>query len=440
MKSTIERESPTRVNLTIEVPFAELETQIAEAYQRISKKVNIPGFRKGKTPRQLIDQHVGRETVLEEAINAALPQIYANALDENKLHAISRPNLNVTDLVDGQKVVVAATIDVRPDFETPEFTTLSATVDDLPINDEDVDRQLEQLRNRFASLSPVDRASKSGDVLTLDIAATVDGVPADEFSAKALTYQLGTDGLVPGADEALTGATVGSQNILKFTAEQGPNAGKEIELATEVIGVKERILPAADDDFAALASEFDTYGELRDDVRKRLEFVARIQQRQQGRALVLADLLTKVEIPVPDDILAAEVERVIQRDPEREAQRDEITKEVRNTLVSNMILDKVAEQIGVAVTDTDVAAWLVNQAPRFGVSPEQLAKALSESGEVRVAYSDIRRGKALDHIAALATVVDKSGAKIDMNEEELPKPVAAKSADSEQTADLPAKG
>jgi len=442
LKSTIERESPTRVNLTIEVPFAELEDQITEAYRRISKKINIPGFRKGKTPRPLIDQHVGRETVLEEAINAALPTIYANALDENKLHAISRPNLNVTDLVDGQKVTVTAAVDVRPDFEAPDFATLSATVDDVEISDSDVDSQLEQLRGRFATLNTVDRAGESGDVLTLDIKATLDEKPVEEFSAKSITYQLGSGGLVPGADDVLAGVSAGATKLLTFTAEQGPHAGKEIQLSTEVIAVKERVLPPADDDFAALASEFDSYAELRDDVRKRIDFVAKIQQRQQGRALVLADLLTKVEVPVPEDILQAEVAQIVQRDPEREAQREEITKEVNNTLVSNMVLDKVAEEIGVSVTDTDVAAWLVNQAPRFGVAPEQLAKALSESGEVRVAYSDIRRGKALDHIAQQAKVVDKSGKPVDMKEDE-PEPEPSesnKSADSEQTAKPSAKG
>ena len=414
MKSTVERESPTRVNLTIEVPFAELEEPIADAYKRISQKVNIPGFRKGKTPRQLIDQHVGRETVLEEAINAALPNIYANAMDENSLHALSRPNLNVTDLVDGQKVVVSAQIDVRPEFELPDFAALTATVDDQPVSDEDVASQLDQLRGRFATLNPVDRAAATGDVVTIDIAATADGEPLPEYSAKSLTYQLGSNGLVPGADDELAAAKKGETKRLTFTPETGPGAGKEINLDIQVNAVAERVLPEPNDEFAALASEFDTYQELEADIRSRLELITELQLRQQGRALVLANLLEKVSVPVPEEILNREVEQAVSREPNSGQDKTALTTEIRNTLVSNMVLDRVADEMDVQVTDRDVAAWLVNQAPRFGVSAEALAKALSESGEIRVAYSDIRRSKALDHIAKQAQVTTKSGNKINM--------------------------
>ena len=416
MKSTVERQSPTRVNLTIEVPFTELEEPIAAAYKRISQKVNIPGFRKGKTPRQLIDQHVGRETVLEEAINAALPNIYANAMDENALHALSRPNLNVTDLVDGQKVVVSAQIDVRPDFELPNFAELTATVDDQQISDEDVAAQLDQLRGRFATLNPVDRAAATGDVVTIDIEATADGDQLPEYSAKSLTYQLGSNGLVPGADDELLDAKVGDAKRLTFTPDDGPGAGREIQLSIHVNAVAERVLPEPNDEFAALASEFDTYQELAADIRSRLELITDLQLRQQGRALVLVDLLEKVTVPVPEEILNREVEQAISRESNATPDRAALTAEIRNTLISNIVLDRVADEIDVQVTDRDVAAWLVNQAPRFGVSAEALAKALSESGEIRVAYSDIRRSKALDHIAKQAQVTTKSGTKINMAE------------------------
>jgi trigger factor len=416
LKSTVERESPTRVNLTIEVPFNELEGPIAEAYKRISAKVNIPGFRKGKTPRQLIDQHVGRETVLEEAINAALPNIYASAMDENALHALSRPNLNVTDFVDGQKVVVSAQIDVRPDFELPDFATLTATVDDQLITDDQVAAQLEQLRGRFATLNPVERAASTGDVVTLDIQASADGEPLPEYSAKSLTYQIGSEGLVPGADEALAKANKGETKLLTFTPEAGPGAGKEIKLELQVNAVAERVLPEPNDEFAALASEFDTYQELESDIRSRLELIADMQRRSQGRALVLANLLEKVQVPVPEDILNREVEQALSRESNAQLDKQALTKEIRNTLVSNMVLDRVADEIKVQVTDRDVAAWLVSQAPRFGVSAEALAKALSESGEIRVAYSDIRRNKALEHIAKQAKVTTQSGSEINMAE------------------------
>lgn len=396
------------MNLTIEVPFAELESQIDDAYRRISTKVNIPGFRKGKTPKRLIDQHVGRETVLEEAINSALPDIYSNAMAENKLSPLARPNLNVTDLVDGEKVIVTATIDVRPDFSLPDFSSLDVAVDEIEVSDEDVQAQLTQLRSRFATLNQVERAATDGDVLVLDLSGTSEGQPVDEYSATALTYQLGTGGLVPGADEALAGASSGDVRTITFTAEQGANAGSEIVLNAVVTAVKEKILPAADDDFAGLASEFDTYAELEADVRKRLEFLADAQQRDQAKALILAALMAQVEVPVPEAILEAEIAQAMSRMPDGDSRRDEISKEIRQTLISNILLDRIADDIGASVTDQDVAAWLITQAPRFGVAPEQLAKALSESGEVRVAYSDILRGKALEHVVSLAKVNGKS--------------------------------
>ncbi len=270
MKSDLETLNPTRVKLTVEVPFEELKESLDAAYRKIGGQVSIPGFRKGKVPPRVIDQRFGRSVVLDEAVNEALPRFYGQAVEENQVQVIGQPEVDVTELEDGQHLTFTAEVDVRPQFELPDYDGLEVTVDDAEVTDAEVDEQLDGLRERFATLTGVDRAAADGDFVSMDLSAVVDGQAVDELTAKGLSYQVGTGSLLDGLDEAVTGLSAGESREFSTALVGGEHAGQDATVTVELKSVKERELPELDDDFAQTASEFDTLEELRADVRDRV--------------------------------------------------------------------------------------------------------------------------------------------------------------------------
>ena len=429
MKTDVESLSPTRVKLTVEMPFSELQPSFDAAYKTIAKQVSIPGFRKGKVPARVIEQRFGRGAVLEEVINDAVPKAYESALREKEIVPVGRPEVDVTEIEDGQHVKFTAEVDIRPEFEMPDYKAISVTVDPAVASDAEVDEHIDNLRTRFASLKEVDRVGKDGDLLLVDISGTTDtGEAVDDLSGTALSYELGTDGMLPGFDEAVRGAKAGETRSFEFTPGNGDWAGVPLTVTVTVNAVRERELPALDEEFVVMASEFDTVEELRADSRTRVERLKRLEQGQQARALIHEALMASVELPLPEGVIAAEVQAHFEDGHEgSDEHRAEVEQQAREALKSQFLLDRIAETEEVTVGESELSSWLMQQAPRYGMAPDALAKALVESGQVPMALADIRRSKALALVLENATITDSDGNPVDLNalEAELNEAMAA---------------
>lgn len=429
MKTDVETLSPTRVKLSVEMPFDELQPSFDEAYKTIGKQVSIPGFRKGKVPARVIEQRFGRGAVLEEVINDAVPKAYESALREKEIVPVGRPEVDVTEIEDGQHVKFTAEVDVRPEFELPDYKSLTAEVDPATASDVDIDEHIDNLRTRFASLKDVDRASADGDVLLVDISGRTDaGDEVEDLSGTALSYELGTEGMLPGFDDAVRGAKADETRTFDFTPGNGDWAGVPLKVTVTVKNVRERELPELNEEFVIMASEFDTVEELREDAKKRVERLKRMEQGQQARGKVYEALMESVDIPLPEGIIAAEVQAHFEDGHEAsDEHRAEVEQQARDALKSQFIFDRIAETEEVTVGESELSNWLMQQAPRYGMAPDALAQALVESGQVSMALSDIRRSKALALVLENATVTDAEGNAIDLTalEAELNEAMAA---------------
>ena len=418
MKSEIETLSPTRIKLSVEIPFEELQPSLDEALTRIGKEINIPGFRKGKVPARVVEQRVGRGAVLEEAVNNAVPKAYDELVVENELRPIGQPKIDVTQIADGEKVTFTAEVDVRPEFTLPAFDSLTVEVEPVALEEADVVEQIDSLRGRFANLVEVDRASADGDVLLVNIAGKTDSDDeVEDLSASAMSYELGTEGMLPGFDEAVRGASKGESRTFEFTPQNGDWSGISMMVAVEVTAVRERELPALDAEFVSMASEFDTVEELRADIETRLGRLKRVEQGAEARNKIHDVLLEQVELPLPEGLIAAEIEGHFQDGHDSgDEHRAEVETEIRTGLKSQFILDKIAEDEELTVGESELSAWLMQQAPRYEMSPDAFAQALMEAGQVPMAMADIRRAKALAKVLENAKVVDTKGVVVDLSE------------------------
>ena len=414
MKSAVENISPSRIKITIEMPFADLQPSLDSAYARISSQVNIPGFRKGKIPTRIIDQRVGRGVVLEEAVNDAIPSGLAQAMIENKIVQLGRPEVDVTTLDEETGLIFTAELDIRPEFDLPAFDSLKVVVDNAEVTVDQVEEQLTGLRGRFGALKEVTRAAKDGDVLLVDLSGDHEGQVVEELAATAFSYELGSDDMVPGFDDAVRGAQADEVRHFLFTPSAGQWSGKGITVEVVVKAVRERELPEADDQFAQLASEFDTIGELREDIRTRLGRVRLIEQAYQARDLTHDALMEAVKIALPDRTIQDEIDAHFEDGHGDEAHKAEFETNTRNGLKSRIILDKIAEVEDLQVNDAELSQWLIQEAQRYNMAPDQFADQLVQAGQVQGAVSEVRRAKALAHVLENVSVVDKSGNKIDL--------------------------
>ncbi len=436
MKSTVERLSPTRVRINVEVPFDELKPDFDRAYKKIAKQVRVPGFRPGKVPARIIEARLGRGVVLEEVVNGAVPAKYSEAVTAAEaLTPIGRPDIEVTEIADGDKLAFTAEVDVRPDITLPELDGLRVTVDDVEVTDADVAEQLENLRARFGTLTGVERPASKDDFVLIDLSATVDGQPVEEATTSGFSYQVGQGGLIDGIDEAVEGLSAGESATFPTTLVAGEHANSEADVTVTVTAVKERELPAADDEFAQLASEFDTLDELTADLRERFGRVRRMEQVTQARDRVLDALVDGTEVPLPESVVTAEVDSRLHdavhgfdHDEERFAEflsgqdktreqfdaeaRDDAEKSVRTRLV----LDALADAEQVAVNDQELTERIIFQAQQYQMPPEEFVKRIQEAGQLGAIYADVRRSKALIAAVRAATVTDASGSPVDMSE------------------------
>ena len=415
MKSTVETLSPTRVRLDIEVPYSDLTGYVADAYTAVSKKVNIPGFRKGKVPAAMIDQRVGRGSVIDEAINNALPEFYAKAAREHSVLVVGRPEVEIKEYVDNEKLVFAVEVDVRPEVTLPDFSKITIEVDDVAVTDKDVDEQVNELRARFGTLSTVDRETKVGDFVTVDLTAKIDGAEVDGGKANDISYEVGSNRMIDGLDAALIGMKAG--DVKNFETQLvGQKDDEKGDVEIKLKAVKERVLPPVDDAFAKLASEFDTIAELKADFTERLKRVKSLEQGAQARDLLLKKMIDDLDIPVPDKLVEDEVHQHLEGEGRLEdaAHRAEVDGEVRASIKSDFLLDAIVKAEEVQVNEIELTEYLIRTSQRYGMPPEQFAKQLQDAGQISQLVAEVSRTKALAGVLGRVNVVDKSGNKIDL--------------------------
>jgi trigger factor len=437
VKTDVEELSPTRVKLTIEVPFEELKKSLDQAYREVARQVRVPGFRPGKVPPRVIDQRFGRGVVLEQAVNDAVPEFYSKAVAEHEVVPLGQPEVEVTKLDDGKELAFTAEVDVRPKFDLPELETLSVTVDNAEVDPDQVEEYLKALRERFASLKTVERAAETGDYVSIDLAASVDGKTVDDAQASGVSYEVGSDTMLDGLDEALAGMSAGESKT--FTAELagGQHAGMAAEVLVTVNTVKVKELPELDDDFAQAASEFDTVGELRASTRKQMEAMRKAGQAGQARERVLEALIDQVEIPLPERVVQAEIDQR-QENLEQQLERASLTMkayleqsgqtrqqletsfdtDARRSVKAQFILDKLAADEEVKVTPEELSTYVAEQAYRMGVAPDRLARQLSDNGQLGLVAGDVLRSNALRLLAERARIVDEAGRPVFVQAEE----------------------
>ena len=435
MKSTVEHLSPTRVRINVEVPFDELKPNFDRAYRKLASQVRIPGFRPGKAPAKVLESRLGRGVVLDEVVNEAIPAKYLEAVDSGEVRTLGHPNIEVTKIDDGDHLAFTAEVDVRPDFTLPALDELSVTVDDIEISDDEVTTQVDELRARVGTLTGANRPAEAGDFVSIDLSATVDGEDVEEARTTGLSYEIGSGELIEGIDEAIIGAGNGDSRTFTTTLVAGEHAGKEAEVTVTVNSVKVRELPEPDDEFAQLASEFDTIGELTDDLRTRLTRAKRMQQGMQARDKVLEALLEGTEVPLPEAVIESEIHmrkhdalHVFDEDEAKFAEwlesqgrtAEEFDTEARaeseKSVKARLVLDSIADAEKVEVSDTELTERVLYQAQRFGVSPDEYVKHAQQSGQLGALYADVRRGKALAAVVRQATVKDEAGNTVDLDE------------------------
>jgi trigger factor len=428
VKSAVETLSPTRAKLTVEVPFEELKPSLDAAYKKIAQQINVPGFRRGKVPPTVIDRQVGRGAVLDQAINDVVPQKYIEALQENSLEPLAQPEIEITRIEDDEVLEFTAEVDIKPEIELPSYEGIEATVDDIELSDDDVAEQVQALRERFATLLDVDRPAADGDFVVMDLRATQDGEPVEGAEVSGMSYKVGRGGMLEGLDEALVGMAAGEDKTFTSELVGGDLVGEPVEVQVSVTQVQQQELPELDDEFAQMASEFDTAEELSADVRERLGRGKRLEQAAAARDAVLEVLLEKVSVPLPEtmvtDELNARRQSVEQQlmmagitmekylEDEKQTQEEfeaELDRRVRDAVTAQFLLDAIAKEKEFGVDQAELSEHLVRRAQQSGQEPQEFANHMFEHNHIPELVQEILRGKALAAVVEAATVTDASG-------------------------------
>jgi len=424
VKSVVETLSPTRVRIIIDVDFKDLEPHVTVAYDTLAHQVSIPGFRKGKVPRQLIDQRFGRGTVLNEAINNGLPDFYSKAAREHDVLAVGRPSIDIKELKDNEVVKFEVEVDIRPEVTLPDFSSIELSVEDVVVNDKDVDEQIEGLRTRFGTLTTVEKDAASGDFVTIDLVAKLDGKEVEGGTANGISYEVGSNRMIDGLDAALEGMKVEESKTFN-TQLVGMKEGDTGEVTVTLKAVKKRELPELNDEFAKLASEFETLDELKKDARERLERLKAMEQGTQARDKLLTHLLDTVEVLVPEQLVKDEVHDHLEKENrlEDETHRTEVTDEITRSIRADFLLDSIVKSEEVQVTEAELTEYLIRTAARYGMSPDQFAKQISEGGQIAALMAEVARTKALAVVLERVKIKDASGREVDLSKL-APKPAA----------------
>ncbi|WP_068178352.1 trigger factor [Mycobacterium sp. UM_CSW] len=435
MKSSVEQLSPTRVRINVEVPFTELEPDFQRAYKELAKQVRLPGFRPGKAPARLLEARFGREAMLDQVVNDALPARYGQAVAEAEVEPIGQPEIEVTKKEYGEELAFTAEVDVRPKITLPDLGSLKVSVDPIEVSDDDVDAELESLRARFASLEEVDRPVEQGDFLSIDLSATVGGEDVPNAGAEGLSYEVGSGRLIAGLDDAVVGLSLDESKEFTAKLAAGEHAGEDAQVTVTVRSIKARKLDELNDEFAQLASEFDTIDELRSNLREQVGRVKRAQQAEQIRDATIDAILEQVDVPLPEAIVKAQVDSAVhnalhsfEHDEAKFAEalreqgksRQQFEVDAHNAAESDvkkqLLLDALADELGIQVGQEDLTERLVMTSRQYGIEPQQLFTYLQENNQLGAMFADVRRGLAVAAAVEAATVTDTDGNTIDTSE------------------------
>ena len=420
MKTVVERLTPTRVKLTIEVNPVDFKQSLDHAYEHIAETVNIPGFRKGKIPAAILDQRVGRGAILAHAINDGLDSIYRKAIEQEKLRPLGQPSADVKSTPDEKTfagdLVVEIEVEVRPEIKLPEFKGLKVTVDTIKVEKDEVEAELDRLRSRFGTLITVERPAKKGDFTSIDLTASVDGVQIDQ--AQNISYEIGSDSLLDGIDDALDTLTAGETTTFKSKLVGGDKAGQEAEITVTLNAVKERELPALDDAWAQMASEFDSVKELRSSLEDQIKRSKSYTQGLQARELLTEQLLTLVDVPVSEELINADVERHLESEGKAsdDPHRAEVIVDSTKSFQVQMLLDAIAEAEQVKVNENELLQYLIQASQSYGMEPNEFVKVVDEQGQIPSFVAEVARRKALSVVLEAAVVTDSDGKKVDLAE------------------------
>jgi len=420
VKTTVEKLSPTRAKLLISVTPEELKPSITHAYGHIAEQVNIPGFRKGKVPPAIIDQRVGKAAVLEHAVNEGLDGFYRQAIEENDVKPLGRPNADITEWPNEKDfsgdLLLTIEVDVRPEIKLPKYDAVKITVDAAEVSDADVDAELDTLRSRFGTLVTVDRPAKTGDFAQIDLVAKIGDEEVD--TANSISYEIGSGELIEGIDEALDTLTAGETTTFEAPLMGGDHEGEAALITVTLTAVKERELPDADDDFAQIASEFDTIDELKESLRTQAGRSKTFEQGTSARDQLVEKLLELVEIPVPEQLVEDEVHRHLEQENrlEDDVHRAEVAESSEKTFRTQILLDEIAQAENVKVSQDELTQYLIQGAAQYGMDPNEFVKILSENGQIPSMVGEVARNKALAIVLGKAEVTDSNGAKVDLSE------------------------
>jgi trigger factor len=428
MRTTAEHIDKDRVRLRVEVPEDELGPAIATVYKELAQQMKVPGFRKGRVPRQIIDSRVGPDFVRTEALKEALPDLYRKAMASEALEGIAAPDIEVIEFDRGSPLVFEATVDVRPEVTIPPFDSIIVDEPASEVTEADVDEQLERLRDRFAELDTTAREARRGDFVLIDLKGYRHGELVEGAGAPDLLYEIGSRSGPPKLDQELEGTRPGA--ILKFndTLPEGPDdvAGQELSFTVLVKEVKAKRLPALDDEFAKTVGEFETLDALRDDLRSRMEGVKRSMAEEELRGRVLEALVAASDLEVPESLVDGEFNHRLEHHEddlrragmsmaEFTAQSNMTELEMRRDLrdgaarsvKAELLLEQVARENDISVTEEDLGREIALAASRSGTEPGDLAKQLASSGRLPSVAADIMRRKALDYVVGHVNVVNR---------------------------------
>ncbi len=453
MKSTVERLTPTRVRISVEVPFAELKGEFDRAYKQLAQQVRLPGFRPGKAPAKLLEARVGRGAVLEQVVNDALPARYSEAVTTEELRPLGQPEIEVTKIEDGEELTFTAEVDVRPDIDLPDLSELKISVDPIVVADDEVEAELAGLRARFGTLKGVERPAETGDFVSIDLSASVDGEDVPDGKTEGLSHEIGSGQLIDGLDEAIVGLSDGESAMFTTKLLAGEHAGQDAEVTVTVKSIKERELPDPDDEFAQLASEFDTIDELRENLTEQVSRIKRIHQAEKIRDSALETLLELVEVPLPEGIVQAQVDSALhnaihpldhdeakfaealeEQGSSREKFDTDNREAAEKAVKTQLLMDAISDDLDIQVGENDLSERLVLMSRQYGVEPQQLVQLLQQNNQLPAIFADVRRGLAVAAVVEAATVTDTDGNVIDTTEFFGP-PVSPDSEADEQPAD-----
>jgi trigger factor len=426
LTTTSERLEANKAKLRVEVPEASLKPALDAAYRRWSNEIRVPGFRKGKVPRQLIDQRVGPEAIREEALRDALPDLYVSALESEKLEAIAPPEIEVVTFESGVPIVFEATVDLRPEFVLPDYSDITVEAPSSEISDEDLNDQLDRLRERFAELETIGREARKGDFVVIDLKGYRGDELVEGVSAPDLLHEIGSEQGPPKLNDEVEGSKPG--DILKFTDTMGEGAGElagqQVSFTVLVKEVKAKRLPELDDEFATNVGEFETLEELKDDLRQRLNEYQHQLAEQQVRNLVLERFVEAAELEAPERLVDDEVkhrmehveqdlagagltfEQYAEQTGSTELElRSEVREQAAQSVKAELLLEEVVREADIKVDDDDLGREIAYLSAQTNTEPGELAKQLASSGRLRGVVADIMRRKALDHVVEQVNVV-----------------------------------